>query len=662
MIERTSQPQLSFNLLPETAAPPPHKTATNQHDERPAYVVSVLPDVITLNRTFNYFVSADWFEDGRAEQLAVGSIVRIELGGRQVQGWVTEFGVEPPAGVPLMPLKHLVGIGPPADIVELAGWAAWRWAGSKVSLMRTASPGRIIRSLPSQEMPREPTSTAKKHTVTVVRSHPADSGLELAINACKHGDALIVVPAVAAASRIATGLRRAGIKVALGSKAWAQAASGGATVVGTCSVVWMPIPHLSAVVVIDEHDATLQVQKTPTWHARDVAVERARRQDVPLVLMSPVPSLEAISVATKVLDHTGRDITHDYITSQHVETSVHERSQHKRSWPATIVLDRRSEDPVRGGLFSPGITRLLDMAKHEQRIVAVLNRKGTSRLLACNICGELVCTANGSTPMILQDGELVARDGSERRPAVCALCGSTVLRNLRMGVTRARRDLEALAREPVGELTSDNDVMPDQRIVIGTEAVLWRIGFTSVVIFLDFDQELLAPRQRAASQALALLARAARILGSTTHIHNTDAHNTIQHEPKLVIQTRQPYHPVVQAAVKSDTMIVFDMEREHSRTFGLPPFAAQAKVSGTGAADFVHKLKSFTAVAYAAKQHTTNVLADSSEDVTSLLTIQGPLGGAYLLRSATHETLLNTLANAPPPVERIRLEIDPQRI
>ena len=70
-------------------------------------------------------------------------------------------------------------------------------------------------------------------------------------------------------------------------------------------------------------------------------------------------------------------------------------------------------------------------------------------------------------------------------------------------------------REPVGEVTASTAGGRDARtrVVVGTEAVLHQVPTADVVAFLDFDQELLAPRYRAAEQALALLARAARLLG-----------------------------------------------------------------------------------------------------------------------------------------------------
>ena len=83
-------------------------------------------------------------------------------------------------------------------------------------------------------------------------------------------------------------------------------------------------------------------------------------------------------------------------------------------------------------------------------------------------------------------------------------------------MTRAREELEALAGRPVGEVTAATGRLPDADVLVGTEAVLHRLspadGFGAVA-FVDFDQELLAPRVRAGEEALALLAHASRLVG-----------------------------------------------------------------------------------------------------------------------------------------------------
>ena len=113
-------------------------------------------------------------------------------------------------------------------------------------------------------------------------------------------------------------------------------------------------------------------------------------------------------------------------------------------------------------------------------------------------------------------------------------------------------------RKPVIEITGETtDAVPDgAQVFIGTEAVLHRVGRADAVVFLDFDQELLAPRYRAAEEALTLLIRAARLVGD----RNGDG--------QIVVQTRLPQHETIQAALHGDP------ERLVAREAGAPEVAA----------------------------------------------------------------------------------------
>ncbi|MDA8281082.1 MAG: hypothetical protein M0Z63_11825, partial [Actinomycetota bacterium] len=106
-------------------------------------VVRVVPDVAALRRRFDYLVPPQM-----AGRIDVGSEVRIVLHGRKVRAWVVEVGVTPPPGVVLRPLSAARGIGPPPAVLDLAPWAAWRWAGSVTTFLRTASSSTVVRELP----------------------------------------------------------------------------------------------------------------------------------------------------------------------------------------------------------------------------------------------------------------------------------------------------------------------------------------------------------------------------------------------------------------------------------------------------------------------------------------------------------------------------------
>lgn len=575
-------------------------------------IVRVIPDVLGINREFDYLVPEAWEADGRSQRLAIGSMVRVSLAGRRVAGWVSAVDVEPPVGVELAPLKTLSGIGPSSEMMELAAWAAWRWAGSRVRFLRAASPPRMLAGMPQTSslaaVPSGPADVfsqafevAQQSGVAVVRTPPSSDDVPLALEACRRGDALLLLADPARASRLGIALRRAGVRVALGTRDWSVAASG-ATVVGTRPAAWMPMPRLSAVVVFDEHDESYGAELSPTWHARVVGLERARRGGVPAVLSSPVPSLEALRAGPLLRP---------------------ERTAQRTGWPLVEVFDRRADDPTKAGLFAEGIARVL---RGESRVVCVLNRKGRSRLMACASCGELVRTLDGALPMVLDDDELRSPDGTEVRPPVCAHCGHTRLKNLRAGVTRAKEELEALVGEAVAEITASSVEQPTTRVVIGTEAVLHRVEAADAVVFLDLDSELLAPRQRAVEQTMALLARAARLLGPR------------ETGGRLVLQTRQPDHEVVRAVLRGDPSIVAVAERDRRRAARIAPYGAQVLVSGAGAAEFI-----------AALCHPFGVR------------ILGPSNDRWLLQADTHEPILNALEATPRPESRLRIEVDPLR-
>ncbi len=569
----------------------------------------VLPDVVGIDRAFDYVVPTSWEADGRAERVVVGSMVRIPLAGRRVDGWVTAVEVEPEFGVRLVELVKLRGMGPSPELLDLAGWAAWRWAGRRVAFLRAASPERMVAAA-AKRRPRDPVPAGPRdvfddafdHGVATVRVAPDDDGLGVALAACRRGDALILTADTARARHLAVALRRAGVSVALAPDEWA-AAAGGATVVGTRSAAWMPMPDLAAVVVIDEHDERFKEERTPAWHAREVALERARRAGVPAVMTSAVPSLEAL--------RAGPLLRRD-------------RSIERDDWPIVDVLDRRDEDPTRSGPFAADLRRHID---GDRRVVCVLNRTGRARLLACAACGELVRSDDGGQIMRLVDDELVSADGSERRPVVCTGCGSTTLKTLRMGVERAREELEAFLGEPVDEITAASEQRPQRRVAIGTEAVLHRIDRADVVVFLDFDQELLAVRQRAAEQAMAMISQAARLVGGRGS------------GGRVVVQTRQPEHEVIRAAGRGDPSLVAVAERDRRRPLQLPPYGAQVSISGEGAA----------------------ALIDSFGTVEGVQ-VRGPLDDRWLLRAESHAPILDRLAEIERPAARVRIDVDPLRV
>jgi primosomal protein N' (replication factor Y) len=571
-------------------------------------VCRVVPDVTAVERAFDYLVPAEL-----AAQVRVGTIVRVSLHGRRVRGWVVADDVAPEA-TQLLSLLAVVSAGPPPDVVELTAWVAHRWAGPRVAVLRSASPpNRVPSPLPppvwtlSVGRPTRSDQTVVR-AVRVVRQPPLlDRRAQVAAMCATEGSTIVCVADAGRARAFAAYLEREGRRVAhmhsseadaARTGAWARATNGGCIVVGGRISAFAPVPDLAAVVVVDDADEALQEERSPTWHARDVLRERAARAGASFTVCSPAPTIEAVVAAGSA----------PVVPAPDVE---------RAGWPRVEVVDRRAEPPG-AGLLTSALADALRSA--DGLAVCVVNRRGRYRLLACAACQHLL-----------------RWDRADERPAVCPECGATKLRVLRAGVTRIREELEVLLREKrvVDVDVATGDLAPAD-ILIGTEAVLHRAEVRrsrpALVAYLDLDQELLAPRYRAAAQAHWLVTRGAQLLAARP-----------RHETMLLLQTRMPDHPVVDAVVHGQPDRVVDSDREYRETLGYPPYGALAELSGDDAA-----LKIAIEVLH-------------GFDVR----VFGPTDGRALVNAADAELLADALAEALPAgrsLGRMRAAVDPPRV
>jgi primosomal protein N' (replication factor Y) len=264
-------------------------------------------------------------------------------------------------------------------------------------------------------------------------------------------------------------------------------------------------------------------------------------------------------------------------------------------------------------------------------VVCVLNRTGRARLLVCGSCGEVARCEHCGAALIQQPdgdpaGSLLCPQCGLTRPQVCAACGSTRLRLHRIGVTRAREELEVLAGRPTSEVTAASTGLPDADVLVGTEAVLRRLsrqdGFGAVA-FIDFDQELLGARVRAGEEALALLAQASRLVGGR--------------RGRVLVQTRIPDHPAIRAALLADPGVLAGPELELRQALRLPPVTAVAVVSGPAAPGYVEALRAVP------------------------LEVIGPDRDRWLVKAGDATALADGLAAVPRPAGRLRVAVDPAR-
>ena len=278
-------------------------------------ICRVQPDVAAVRRAFDYLVP-----DELAATLRVGTVVRIPLHGRRVRGWVLDpalglESVDAPAAR-LRPLTAVVSAGPPADVVALCRWAAWRWAGPVAAFLRAATPANNVAAdaaevggeleLETAVYPRRLERDHPWFADALVLTAPADH-VHLAGGVrpflAPEGSSMVLVASAADAAAVASMVRDDGRDaVLLGSdrsaaeltRAWSRARHGACVVVGGRAAVWAPVPDLATVIVVDEADEAFDDERAPTWSARDVAVERARRDGASLRMLTPAPTVEAL--------------------------------------------------------------------------------------------------------------------------------------------------------------------------------------------------------------------------------------------------------------------------------------------------------------------------------------------------------------------------------
>ena len=544
------------------------------------------------------------------------------LHGRRVRGWVLDDDAEVPAHLTehdLQEVVQVVSAGPPADVVDLCRWAAWRWAGPLATFLRAASPPNLVTAsdAPEPETGIYPGPALTGRALAIVPPRA-----ELDVPLAPEGSTLVIDPSATRAAALAARWAAEGREVvtlgsehpdAVRTEQWARARAGACVVIGGRSAVWAPLPDLAAVVVLDEADEALEDERAPTWNARDVAFERATRAGAPVRVLTPAPTVDAVVA----------------LEAPAVGPSA-------RAWPRVEVVDQRDEEPGHGLLSAALADALRTTVGEGARAVCVLNRRGRARLLACRTCSELarceVCGATVEQTATDAGGGLRCARCATERPLVCLHCHAATFRAVRPGIAHVRDDLAALLpRAEVASVDAATDEVPDVPVLVGTEAVLHRAhGRVGLVAYLELDQELLAPRARAAEQALWLLVRGARLLTGG----------------RLLVQTRLPEHEVVAAARTGRPLLVVDVETPRRRALGFPPFGGLAEVRGAPEA----------------------VVAACSAVAEAGATVLGPdaQGTRALLRAPSFEALCDALAT--PGVEaargkgRLRVDVDPRRV
>jgi primosomal protein N' (replication factor Y) len=494
------------------------------------------------------------------QRVSIGMRVRINLNGRRVGGWIIDLA---PHGdrdthLALDRLASIIsvsGAGVEAHLVPLAQWVALEWFGPWRAVLSSASAPRMREKNAHENRGKSP-SLPNDEIAQIVRGIANDGGglvvvpplvsaLNVVASLTAEGSVLVICPTLRMAILGAAALRRRGLTTALVPDDWENARAGVDVVIGARSAVYAPCNNLSSIVVIDEHDESLHEERTPTWDAVSVARQRAEIEHVSLILTSAVPSARAL---VEWADST------TYVEAQ-------------PAWPPIEVVDL-ADVPVAGSLLSSSM--LQSVGSRGTTTLCVLNTKGKARLIVCKSCRAVQACVDCSALLTqTEHGELFCVRCQKERGSVCVSCGRSSFAVPRGGVTQLRSQLEASSPNPIVEITADGDDSWTKGCVfIGTEAVLYRIPSADCVVFADIDRDLGAPRLSAPAEVLALVARAARIVGS---------------KGRIVIQTRQPNHPLMKAFSSVDIgaaiRAIAESELAQRQLFVMPPFARVVRIT-----------------------------------------------------------------------------------
>jgi primosomal protein N' (replication factor Y) len=339
-------------------------------------------------------------------------------------------------------------------------------------------------------------------------------------------------------------------------------------VVGARSAVFAPVHALGIVVVDEEHEPSYKQEDRLRYHARDLALVRAREANAVVVLGSATPSLETLRRAYEGKLRTLR---------------LPERVD-GRALPPVEIVDRKSTLRRDGepALITPELAAALreTVARREQAIL-YLNKRGHMRNLLCRSCGAALGCPNCSVALVLhRAGGTSLRChlcGHEELPRSCAACGSDDLVPLSAGTERVEEELRALLPDArTARLDRDSASGPGKAaallarfarreidVLVGTQMIAKGHDFPGVTLVgaLDADGPLRLPDFRAGERCVQLLAQVAGRAGRGDK------------PGRVMLQAFRPTEPAVVAAAAHDYEGFARAELERRGALSFPPYA-----------------------------------------------------------------------------------------
>ena len=348
--------------------------------------------------------------------------------------------------------------------------------------------------------------------------------------------------------------------------AWKRIRSGDAHVIlGTRSAVFAPAQNLGLLIVDEEQEHTYKSENSPRYHAREVAIYRGVQEGALVVLGSATPSVETMYRAKK-------DIYRLYTMR---------RRYNRQALPSVELADMKQE--LKSGnptaISEPLLLALRENVKNGQQSILFLNRRGTSRMIACVDCGYVpVCPAcSVNLTYHHANNRLMCHycGRSEPLPVRCPACGGH-LKQIGFGTQKVQEQLEALL-PGVRVLRMDADTVSatnthekllrefqEQQIpiLLGTQMVTKGLNFENVTLVgvLDADMSLYVGSYKATETTFSMI----------TQVVGRAGRGAIG--GRALIQTMTPRNQVLELAAQQNYDAFFENELPLRRARGCPPY------------------------------------------------------------------------------------------
>jgi primosomal protein N' (replication factor Y) len=352
---------------------------------------------------------------------------------------------------------------------------------------------------------------------------------------------------------------------------WHKIHSGRARIViGARSAIFAPLKNLALIVVDEEHETTYKQEEAPRYHARDVAIVRAKIEKCVVVLGSATPSLESYHNAA-IGKYRLVTLTQRIDEKQMPLMRIVDLRQERRKGKAATILSEK----LRAAIADR-------MEKREQTIL-FLNRRGFSTSLLCSNCGEARNCPNCSVALTFHRHPAVAGRLSchlcghtAAVPKKCPACGKDALIYAGFGTEKVeatvsqifpkavvrRMDADSMTRKEAYRETLRNFRTGNIDILVGTQMIAKGLHFPNVTLvgIINADLALHLPDFRAGERTFQLLTQVAGRAGRG------------ETSGEVFVQTYTPFSPSIQFARHHDFAGYFQQELEFRERCDFPPF------------------------------------------------------------------------------------------